>query len=627
MIKKILVAALLLILFCTIAIVYLVVFVDPNNFRNYISQTVKEKTGYQLTIDGDLRWHIWPQISILTGAIRVDEQDAKKPILIADNMRLDVALLPLISKKLAVKTIFVKSAVITLTDESKGKRSNEKGGDNTQRRTTDPKATQRNLNPWSYSLNKLVIDDSTVIVQTSKKERLNFRDINITMKQKEVDKLTVNLHGTINRNQRNLDYTLHALLNVQDFPNRIPITLTKSTYSLHGLGLPENGLAGEISASVDYYLSPLTIDIKHFLASIPGGEVKGKLRYTNSYGKPDLELDLCVNQLDLTRFTFGSKRGKAVSQPAIIAYSERGNELAFLNNFDARIRMRANEINSGKLRLNQVVLHLINKNGFANIQQASFKLANGDVLVTGTANGKVPQTTVKLETSVAKIDLPQLFQQLNIKPDFSGKLNGQGQFVISSLKGNQFLKTLKGDTKVYIDNGRLNDLNFLQMIQAAASQLSITSHSSEPIENYTEFQQLSATGKLNAGQLKLDPLVAISKTFSAMGTGKVDLFRKDLDIHLNVNVLSAWNETSQMIAKLQKIVIPLRIYGPVSQLHYQVDLNKLLKDEWQDGLNKLKEKYLTKPPTDGNSKRSDNDKKFGKRLNKWLNTVSKIKGM
>ena len=46
MIKKILVALFILILVIAISIVSLIVFVDPNNFRGYISQTIKEKTGY-----------------------------------------------------------------------------------------------------------------------------------------------------------------------------------------------------------------------------------------------------------------------------------------------------------------------------------------------------------------------------------------------------------------------------------------------------------------------------------------------------------------------------------------------------------------------------------------------------
>ncbi|OTQ54610.1 AsmA family protein, partial [Gilliamella apis] len=167
MIKKILVILFILILVIVIGIVSLIVFVDPNHFRGYISQTVKDKTGYELTIEGDLRWHVWPQVSILTDAVKLSDTGATKPLLTADNMRLDVELLPLFSKNLAIKNVFIKSALINITDESKG--------DNAKKytQTLAPSAEQntnisenkKNTSNWKFSLNKFEIADSTVALQ------------------------------------------------------------------------------------------------------------------------------------------------------------------------------------------------------------------------------------------------------------------------------------------------------------------------------------------------------------------------------------------------------------------------------------------------------------------------------
>ncbi|MCO6524563.1 MAG: AsmA family protein, partial [Candidatus Schmidhempelia sp.] len=64
MVKKVLLTLLILILITISGLFSLVFFVNPNHFRGFITQTVKDKTGYELVIDGDLRWHVWPQISI-----------------------------------------------------------------------------------------------------------------------------------------------------------------------------------------------------------------------------------------------------------------------------------------------------------------------------------------------------------------------------------------------------------------------------------------------------------------------------------------------------------------------------------------------------------------------------------
>ena len=42
----------------------LVLLVNPNDFRDYMVKQVAARSGYQLQLDGPLRWHVWPQLSI-----------------------------------------------------------------------------------------------------------------------------------------------------------------------------------------------------------------------------------------------------------------------------------------------------------------------------------------------------------------------------------------------------------------------------------------------------------------------------------------------------------------------------------------------------------------------------------
>lgn len=39
----------------------LVLLVNPNDFRAYMVKQVEKKSGYHLQLEGDLRWHVWPQ--------------------------------------------------------------------------------------------------------------------------------------------------------------------------------------------------------------------------------------------------------------------------------------------------------------------------------------------------------------------------------------------------------------------------------------------------------------------------------------------------------------------------------------------------------------------------------------
>ncbi|HAP80040.1 MAG TPA: outer membrane assembly protein AsmA, partial [Enterobacteriaceae bacterium] len=80
----------------------LVLLVNPNDFRDYMVRQVDARSGYQLKLEGPLRWHVWPQLSILSGRMTLTAPGASQPMVTAENMRLDVKLLPLLSHQLHV---------------------------------------------------------------------------------------------------------------------------------------------------------------------------------------------------------------------------------------------------------------------------------------------------------------------------------------------------------------------------------------------------------------------------------------------------------------------------------------------------------------------------------------------
>uniref|UniRef100_UPI00398C779F AsmA family protein n=1 Tax=Salmonella enterica TaxID=28901 RepID=UPI00398C779F len=96
----------------------LVLLVNPNDFRAYMGQQVAARSEYQLKLDGPLRWHVWPQLSILSGRMTLTARGASETLVRADNMRLDVALWPLLSNQLHVKQVMLKGGVIQLTPQT-----------------------------------------------------------------------------------------------------------------------------------------------------------------------------------------------------------------------------------------------------------------------------------------------------------------------------------------------------------------------------------------------------------------------------------------------------------------------------------------------------------------------------
>lgn len=628
MIKKILVTLLILILLTAIGIVSLIVFVDPNNYRGFISDTVKDKTGYELTIDGNLRWHIWPQISILTDSVKLSDIDAKKPILTADNMRLDVELFPLFSKKLEVKNVFIKSAIINITDDSKGqvyKHKAEQLPSANESQTTQTNQ-QKDSSKWAFTLNKLEVSDSTIVLQ-NKDDFINFRNINLAIIQKADKKIAIDVKGNIDRNQQNFSYVADADVDLTLFPEKAVIDLKKFDYTYKGIALPTKELKGNLKGVINYQHNSKQLTSKDLSFSVNENYFSGAFN-ANFDKKPYIDLTVTSNELNLTPFLEKDKKTNeniTIQQtpPVVSNVTKVDNELNFLNSFNAKAKLDIKKLNINKMILNNIDVALTNNDGVATFQNISFDFAKGHIAATGMANGKQKYTQIKLVPKVTNIDLNTFFNQMETPNDLEGLFNASGDIEVNTLSGNKLLESLKGNLSINVTNAKLNKININNIIQNAATKYTKDISSTENMKNYTEFSKISTDAYLNKGNLELTTLNALSPTLEVIdGSGRVGMTQKDLDINMNIKILGGWNGKSNTIAKLQKLVIPLRIYGQFSKLHYQLDIGQVIKDLFNDKLQESLDKFRIKLEN-RNSKDDSKSKSKQKAVDMLENLLSK----
>ncbi len=628
MIKKILVTLLILILLTAIGIVSLIVFIDPNNYRGFISDTVKDKTGYELTIDGNLRWHIWPQISILTDSVKLSDIDAKKPILTADNMRLDVELFPLFSKKLEVKNVFIKSAIINITDDSKGQVYKHKAEQlpSTNESQTTQTNQQKDSSKWAFTLNKLEVSDSTIVLQ-NKDDFINFRNINLAIIQKADKKIAIDVKGNIDRNQQNFSYLADADVDLTLFPEKAVIDLKKFDYTYKGIALPTKELKGNLKGVINYQHNSKQLTSKDLSFSVNENYFSGAFN-ANFDKKPYIDLTVTSNELNLTPFLEKDKKTNeniTIQQtpPVVSNVTKVDNELNFLNSFNAKAKLDIKKLDINKMILNNIDVALTNNDGVATFQNISFDFAKGHIAATGMANGKQKYTQIKLIPKVTNIDLNTFFNQMETPNDLEGLFNANGDIEVNTLSGNKLLESLKGNLSINVTNAKLNKININSIIENAATKYTKDISSTENMKNYTEFSKISTDAYLNKGNLELTTLNALSPTLEVIdGSGRVGMTQKDLDINMNIKILGGWNGKSNTIAKLQKLVIPLRIYGQFSKLHYQLDIGQVIKDLFNDKLQESLDKFRIKLEN-RNSKDDSKSKSKQKAVDMLENLLSK----
>jgi AsmA protein len=107
-----------------IAAVALYLFFDPNDFRDEISTAVKESTGRELVIEGDLSLSIFPWIAVEIGKTRLGNAEGfgDKPFLSFEQARLSVRLIPLVLRQdIAVGTASLEGLSVNLAVAKNGR--------------------------------------------------------------------------------------------------------------------------------------------------------------------------------------------------------------------------------------------------------------------------------------------------------------------------------------------------------------------------------------------------------------------------------------------------------------------------------------------------------------------------
>ena len=87
-----------------VALLLVVLFVDPNDYRDDIERLVEQKTGRELTLSGDLKLSVFPWIALEAGPASLGDAPGfgDEPFVSIQEARVGVRLLPLLRGKIEV---------------------------------------------------------------------------------------------------------------------------------------------------------------------------------------------------------------------------------------------------------------------------------------------------------------------------------------------------------------------------------------------------------------------------------------------------------------------------------------------------------------------------------------------
>lgn len=554
----------------------LVMLVNPNDFRDYMAQQVAKRSGYQLSFSGDLRWHVWPRLSILTDQVSLTAPGATLPAVTAENMRLDVDLFPLFSHQLKVSQVLLKNAVIRDIPAATGTRPvgapvAPQDGDNT------PSFTRG----WSLDINHLNIADSLFIWQDAQGNQINFRDLNLDLTQDEAKQGQFQFSSHVSRNQQSLALDVSGRLNASHYPQQLTLQVSRAGYQVSGVDLPAEGITGDAAFDALWQPSGEQFSLSHFRLTANNsdfaGDVSGQL-------SPSLVLQASLSSenadfdrlLAMPASPASASDARVAKAPVIADSDNQPLQDSWLRSADMTLNVHADKAVWHGLQIKQLVIDALNRGGVTQLRTLSGRLNDGHFSVPGQLDWRGNQTRVNVTPDLQNIDLQPVLAFLQLPPALKGELSLQGQFTGNGLSHSAISHQWQGEGHLTLHHAQTGAINLPQMVGETISR------------NSGRVQYQPATGgvlpimsgdiQLTPGVLNFNNLRGNSSDIGINALGKVDFSQRSLDVTFNLS-MTDWKGDQKMIRQLSGVAIPVRFYGSWDNLQYSLPVTQVLNGE------------------------------------------------
>ncbi|HCL6753170.1 outer membrane assembly protein AsmA [Citrobacter freundii] len=567
----------------------LVLLVNPNDFRAYMVKQVAVRSGYQLQLDGPLRWHVWPQLSILSGRVMLTAEGASDPLVRADNMRLDVALWPLLSHQLSVKQVMLKGAVIQLTPQTEAVRGKDA-----------PVAPKDNMLPdlaedkgWSFDIARLRVADSVLVFQHENDEQVTVRDIRLEMEQDNQHRGTFDFSGRVNRDQRDLALSFNGTVDASDYPHNLSANIEQLSWQLQGADLPPQGINGQGHLQAQWLEEKKQLSFSQINLTANDSSFSGQA-HVALLEKPEWAVDLKFGQLNLDNLLVQHdaavtakgevQQGQSQSTLARPVIASQVDAVSYqgLKGFSADIALQADKVLWRKMAFENVSAKIDNRFGLLNIAQLQGKSDGGLISLPGTLDARKGEPRAVFHPRLEGVEIGTILKAFDYPIALTGKLSLAGDFSGSDIDAQAFRHSWQGQAHVEMNDTRMEGMNFQQMIQQAVERSGGDAKAQQNMENVTRLDRFVTDMTLDNGEVTLDNMVGESAMLALTGKGTLDLVKQNCDTLFNIRVLGGWDGESKLINFLKATPVPLRVYGQWQSLNYSLQVDQLLRKHLQD---------------------------------------------
>ncbi|MEY8241054.1 MAG: AsmA family protein [Cycloclasticus sp.] len=599
-----------LVFLLVLAVIAVPMVVDPNDYREEIQQAVKERTGRDLLINGELSLSVFPWLGVGINQVSLSNADGFKDNYFAqiEQANIKIKLLPLISHQIDVSTIVLKGLTLNLAKNQQGvtnwadlaKPSAKKA----TQATTAPDNAPSGAELAAIAIGGVEIVDANVNwFDASNNENYRLIDLELTTESLSLGKpMAVDLAFTVDSSQPKVTARLELTgdLLINEALNRFNFHNMKLAIDAAGEPIPNGTMQVDLASQLTVDLAGFgQVKLEPLTVTFDDSKLTGFAALEN-LSKPAIKFNLDLDTIDVDRYLpkQAAVEGSADKPKAVLASPvasalipvETIREL----NIDGQFGIGALTVNG--LKAEQVSLQLLAKNGVLSSEQQVKVFYGGSYNGTTVVDARQQTPRISVKEQASNIDIGPLLQDLTGKPSLSGEANIKANV---NTRGNSiaaFKSALNGSASLSLKEGAISGIDVAALMQQAQAVLKgDLSAVSTAGAGSTPFSDMSASAKITNGLLQNEDLLISSPLINVVGAGSADLVSEKLDYRLTLQRTKALSEAELADTKdLKNLHVPVNVAGTFAEPSIQLDVKAILLATQQEKIEEKKQELKDK---------------------------------
>ena len=595
--------------------------IDPNDYREEIQTVVKEKTGRELSIKGQLSLSVFPWIGVGIEQVSLSNASGFKGEHFAqiEQAEVKVKLLPLLSQHLEVSTVVLKGLQLNLAKNKAGV-SNWADMVGTPESQTEAESTEKASDSSASAIGAIavgglqIIDASITWDDASKKERYQLMDLDLTTDALSLGQpMGLDLAFTVDSSKpkATMRLKLQGDVLINAALDKVDVQQLRLVMDAAGDPVPNGAMQVELTSNLvadlanagQLIVNPLTIK---FDDSTLTGQAQ-----LSDFSKPAIQFDLAVDTINVDRYmpkqaetdASAGKATGAVPTPAATALIP----VDTIRSLDIDGVFKVGSLIVNGLKAEQTSVQVQAKNGVLKTKQGVKAFYNGRYEGETVMDARQNTPKISINERISGVNIEPLLMDLMGESKLSGVANINADLTTRGVSIDDFKSALNGRTDFSFKDGAISGIDVAALMQQAKAVLSgdVAAATIDSSGN-TLFSDMSGSATINNGLVKNNDLLITSPLMQVKGAGQANLVNEQLDYRLSLQRTKALSEAEQADKKdLKNLIIPVNVNGTFANPSIKLDVQAILLATQQEKIDQKKQQLKEKLEKKINDKLGD----------------------